>query len=162
MSTEQTIRDFVDRFYAALNRTLNGDPESMLALWSHGPEATVMHPDGARRMGWEEVRGAIEAWAAAVKDGRITPRDVSIRLVTSDVAIVTADELGQGTIGPETVAVDSRSTLVVRRDGAGWTAVHHHVDVAPRIRALVEAARAAAGSVDLANARIGPPQPALS
>lgn len=160
MSTEQTIREFVERFYAALNHTLNGDPAPMLALWPHGPEATVMHPDGGRQMGWEEVRGAIEAWAANVKDGRVTPRDVSIRLVTSDVAIVTADEVGEGTIGPETVAVDSRSTLVVRRDGAGWTAVHHHVDVNPRIRALARPARAAA--VDLTGTRIGSPEPALS
>jgi len=160
MSTEQTIREFVERFYAALNRTLNGDPAPMLALWTHGPEATVMHPDGARQMGPEEVRGAFEAWAAAVSAGRITPRDVSIRLVTSDVAVVSTVETGEGTIGPETVRVESRATLVVRRDGAGWTAVHHHVDVNPRIRALVEAAQAA--TVDVANARIGSPEPALS
>ncbi|HEX8242189.1 MAG TPA: nuclear transport factor 2 family protein [Longimicrobium sp.] len=160
MSTEQTIRDFVERFYAALNRTLNGHPAPMLELWSHGPEATVLHPDGALQVGWEEVRAAFEAWAATVHDGRITPRDVSIRLVTPDVAVVTAREVGQGSIGPETVAVDGRATLVVRREGGAWTAVHHHVDVDPRIRALAEAARAAA--VDLTGARIGSPEPALS
>jgi ketosteroid isomerase-like protein len=159
MSTEQTIRDFVDRFYAAINQMLNGRGEPMEPLWSHGPEATVMHPDGGRQMGWEEVRGAFEGWAAAVTHGRIAPHDVSIRLVSSDVAIVTSTEAGEGTIAGERVTVDSRATLVVRRDGAGWTAVHHHVDRDPYVRAL---AAAAAAGIDLSNARIGSPEPALS
>jgi len=162
MSTEQTVRDFVERFYAAIDQMLNGDPAPMLELWSHGPEATVMHPDGARQMGWEEVRAAIQAWSTGMKNGRITPHDVSVRLVTPEVAIVTATEVGEGTIGAETVAVDSRATLVIRREGGAWSAVHHHVDVIPRVRALVEAARAAAASVDVSAARIGSPEPALS
>jgi uncharacterized protein (TIGR02246 family) len=157
MSTEQSVRDTVDRYYAALNAGLNGDPEPMLALWAHGTEATAMHPDGGRQMGWEEVRAQFEGWAAAVKDGRVEPHAVAIRLVTPDVAIVTAWERGQGVIGPETVKDDGRATLVLRRDGAAWKVVHHHVDVNERVRALAEAARAAA-TVDLADAVI--PQPA--
>lgn len=158
MSTEQTIRDFVDRFYAAMNQVLNGRGEPMESLWSHGPEATVMHPDGAREMGWEEVRGAFRGWSAAVRDGRIEPREIAIRLVTSDVAVVTAREAACGTIAGQAVEVDARATLVLRRDGGGWTAVHHHVDVDPKIRALAETARAIP---DLAGASIGSPEPAL-
>jgi ketosteroid isomerase-like protein len=156
MSTEQTIREFVDRFYAALNVMLNGDPLPMLELWSHGAEATVMHPDGGRQMGWTEVRGALEAWAASVHDARITPREVSIRLITGDVAVVSVRETGLGAIGRETVAVDSRCTLVVRRAAGEWKAVHHHVDVNSRLRALVESSRSA--TVDgIANARLAAP-----
>jgi ketosteroid isomerase-like protein len=158
MSTEQTIRDFVDRFYAAINQMLNGRGEPMEPLWSHGPEATVMHPDGTREMGWEEVRGAFRGWAAAVKDGRIEPREVAIRLVTSDVAVVTAHETGRGTIAGQAVEVDARATLVLRREGGGWTAVHHHVDADPKIRALAASARA---TLDLSGASIGSPEPAL-
>jgi ketosteroid isomerase-like protein len=153
MSTEQTVREFVERFYAAIERMLNGDPAPMLALWPHGPEATVMHPDGGRQMGWEEVRGAFEGWSSAVASGRVTPRDVSI---------VTSTEVGEGTIAGETVKVDSRATLVVRRDGAGWTAVHHHVDADARVRALAEAAQLAMASIDVSSARIGSPEPAHS
>ena len=153
MSTEQEIRAAVDAFYAALNQALNGDPRPMLALWSHGPEATAQHPDGARRLGWDEVRGAWEAWSHAVTGGRIAGEDAVVRLVTPDVAVVTAAERGEGTIGPETVAVGSRATLVLRREGREWKAVHHHVDEVPRIRALVEAA----AGVDVSAARIVPP-----
>ncbi|HET7461319.1 MAG TPA: nuclear transport factor 2 family protein [Longimicrobium sp.] len=144
MSTEQIIRSFVDRFYAALNQMLNGEPAPMLALWSAGAEATVMHPDGERLMGCEEVRGAIEAWAAGVCRGHIEPRGVSVRLVTGDVAVVSAVEAGRGTIAGETVEVEGRATLVIRRDAGQWKAVHHHVDVVPRVRELVRQRPAAA------------------
>jgi ketosteroid isomerase-like protein len=144
MSTEQQIRDFVDRYYAALNEALNGEPDPMLALWSHGPEATVLHPDGGRQVGWEGVEAQWRGWSQGVSAGRIDGEEVSIRLVAPDVACVAAVERGQGTITGETIAVDARATLVLRRDGSGWQAVHHHVDVVPALRAAVERAMAAA------------------
>lgn len=145
MSTEQEVRHAAERFYHALNRNLNGDAEPMRELWTHGPEATIQHPDGGRRIGWAEVSDGWQAWAQAVSAGRIEALDLVVRLVTPDVAVVTTREQGEGTFGPETVAVSSRATLVLRRDGREWKAVHHHVDTHPRIRALVEQAGAAAG-----------------
>ena len=170
MSTEQEVRHAAERFYHALNRNLNGDAEPMRELWTHGPEATIQHPDGGRRIGWAEVSDGWQAWAQAVSAGRIEALDLVVRLVTPDVAVVTTrgqgapvsffqaliaglapdgglyvPEQGEGTFGPETVAVSSRATLVLRRDGREWKAVHHHVDTHPRIRALVEQAGAAAG-----------------
>lgn len=142
MSTEQEIRATVERFYQALHQTLNGDPTVMLELWTHGPEATAQHPAGGRHLGWDEVRGALEAWARNVRDGRIAGEDIVVRLVSPDVAVVTGAERGQGTIGPETVQVDARVTLVLRREGREWKAVHHHVDTDPQIRAVVEGAAA--------------------
>lgn len=150
MSTEQTIREFVDRFYAALNGVLNGEPAPMLELWSRGAEATVMHPDGERQMGCEEVRGAMHAWAAGVRHGHIEPRGVSVRMLTGDVAVVSAVETGRGTIAGETVEVEGRATLVIRRDAGQWKAVHHHVDAAPRVRELVRRMTAGLDSARLA------------
>jgi ketosteroid isomerase-like protein len=145
MSTEQEVRHAAERFYLALNRALNGDAEPMRELWAHGPEATIQHPDGGRRVGWTEVSDGWQAWAQAVSAGRIEALELVVRLVTPDVAVVTAREQGEGKIGPETVQVSSRATLVLRREGREWKAVHHHVDSDPRIRALVEEAGAAVG-----------------
>ena len=139
MSMEEEIRHAVEQFYAAATSTLNGDARPMLALWADGPEATVMHPGGGRQVGREEVRAAWEGWAAAVRDGRVEPVDVSIRLLTPEVACVSAVERGQGTVGDVTIEVDQRATLVLRRDGTGWKAVHHHVDVIPALRELMAA-----------------------
>ncbi|HEX5727490.1 MAG TPA: nuclear transport factor 2 family protein [Longimicrobiaceae bacterium] len=145
MSTEQQIRDCVDRFYAALDQALNGDPEPMLALWSHGPEATAQHPGGGRHVGWDEVEGAWRGWSQHVASGRIAGEEVSIRLLTPDVAAVAAVERGEGSIAGETVEVDARATLVLRRDGSGWRVVHHHVDLVPAIREIAERALASGG-----------------
>jgi uncharacterized protein (TIGR02246 family) len=154
MSTEQEIRAAVERFYQALSRNLNGDASAMLELWTHGPEATAQHPGGGRHLGWDEVRGAWEAWAANVSGGRIEAEDIVVRLVSPDVAVVTGVERGEGTIGPETIQVGSRVTLVLRREGREWKAVHHHLDVIPRLQAIVQAA-AGAATVDVSGARIG-------
>ena len=142
MSTEQEIRHAVEQFYAALSATLTGDAAPMLALWADGPEATVMHPGGGRQVGREEVRAAWEGWAGAVRDGRIEPADVTLRLLTPDVACVSAVERGEGTVGDVAIDVDQRATLVLRRDAGGWKAVHHHVDVIPALRDLMAAAAA--------------------
>jgi ketosteroid isomerase-like protein len=150
MSTEQDVRQAVEDFYAAVTRCLNGDAEPVLALWARGPEATVMHPAGGRQAGWEEVRDAWEGWARALAGGEVRAAEVSVRLVTAEVAVVSAVERGRGTLGADTVEVDCRATLVLRREGRAWRPVHHHVDLIPRLRALIQAA-----ALDLTDARIG-------
>ncbi|HEX2078765.1 MAG TPA: nuclear transport factor 2 family protein [Longimicrobium sp.] len=145
-STEQEIRAAIDQFYSGLTQALNGDPGPILAAWSHGPEATAMHPAGGRQLGWEEVRGAWEQWSAGVVQGEIRPADVAIRLLTPDVAIVSGLETGGGTIAGERIAVDARMTLVLRREGGRWRAVHHHVDVIPDLRQAVARAMTLAGA----------------
>ena len=47
MAAEDEVRQASERFYAALNRTLNGDTGPMEEIWSHGSDASGMHPFGA-------------------------------------------------------------------------------------------------------------------
>lgn len=145
-STEQEIRGTLDQFYDNLTRALNGDPAAMVEAWSHGPEATVMHPAGGRQLGWEEVRAAWEQWASGVVKGEIRPADLAIRLLTPDVAVVSGLETGGGVIAGEHVAVNARMTLVLRREGGRWRPVHHHVDVIPEVRQAVARAMTLAGA----------------
>ena len=56
MAVEDEIRQASERFYAALNRMLKGEPGPMEEVWSQGSDATVMHPFGGRELGWDEVR----------------------------------------------------------------------------------------------------------
>lgn len=144
MSAEVEIRQAVDRFYEALDQALNGDPAPMQELWARGPEVTAMHPAGGRQLGDAEVRRAWEQWTGAVTNGRIEPAELIIRLITPDVAYVTGVERGGGEIAGEFTPVDSRVTLLLRREGREWKAVHHHVDVAPAVAAAV--ARLMAGA----------------
>jgi hypothetical protein len=54
MAAEDEVRQASEQFYAALNRTLDGDSSPMEQIWSHGSDVSAMHPfgvecsDGAR------------------------------------------------------------------------------------------------------------------
>ena len=45
MSTEKEIRKLSDKFYVALNRTLNGDARPMVDVWLHNSDVSTMHPN---------------------------------------------------------------------------------------------------------------------
>jgi hypothetical protein len=44
--------------HEALNAILAGDVAPMAAVWSHGDDVTYMGPDGAIRIGWNQVRAS--------------------------------------------------------------------------------------------------------
>src|ERR1041385_2100170 len=71
-TTEHDILVAASRFYEAINRTLGAnDASGMRELWSHGPDVTAMHPDGARDIGWRQVSMLHEDWAKHVSGGRV-------------------------------------------------------------------------------------------
>jgi ketosteroid isomerase-like protein len=136
MAVEDEIRQASEQFYTALNRAINGDPGPIEEVWSHGSDATVMHPFGGRALGWEEVRATWEQAAQAFSDGQASLDDLVVVTIADDAAYALGTEHGQAMLGDETVSIDWRVTNIYRREGGGWKIVHHHTDVSP---AMVEA-----------------------
>ena len=136
MALEDEVRQASQQFYAALNSTINGDPQPMMEVWSHGSDASAMHPFGSRSLGWEEVRASWEQAAQEVSDGQVALDEEVVVPMGEDAAYTVGTERGQARIGEELVRVDWRVTNIYRREGGGWKMVHHHTDVSP---ALVEA-----------------------
>jgi ketosteroid isomerase-like protein len=136
MAVEDEIRQASEQFYAALNRTLNGDPGPMEEIWSHGSDVSIMHPFGGRMLGWEEVRASWEQAAEATSDEHVALDELVVVPVADDAAYTLGTEHGQAKIGDELVRVDWRVTNIYRREADGWKIVHHHTDVSP---AIVEA-----------------------
>ncbi len=60
MTTEDEVHAASEKFYAALNRMLNGDAGSLGDIWSHSSTVTTMHPIGGREVGWNrlEIHGS--------------------------------------------------------------------------------------------------------
>lgn len=54
-----------------------------------------------------------------------------IRLVHADVAVFTHDVLTTVVTHEGTETLRERETIVLRRDGDGWSAVHEHLSPAP-------------------------------
>ena len=58
VSEESAVRRAAAAFYEALNAMLAGDAAPMAAVWSHADDATYMGPDGAIRVGWDQLRAS--------------------------------------------------------------------------------------------------------
>ena len=127
MAAEDAVRQASDRFYAALNRMINGDASPMNAVWAHGGDVTTMHPIGQREVGWEQVRPVWEQVASICSEGQVRLRDQLIRVGT-DLAYEVAVEEGEITMAGERVAFNERVTNIYRREGGEWKIVHHHSD----------------------------------
>jgi ketosteroid isomerase-like protein len=138
MAVEDEIRQASERFYAALNRVINGDPGPMVEVWSHGSDVSAMHPLGGRSLGWEEVRAAWEQVAQGFSDGQVSLDDLVVASVADDAAYTLGTEHGQAKLGGESVRVDWRATNIYRREAGEWKMVHHHTDVSPAVVETLE------------------------
>ena len=61
----------------------------MMEVWSHGSDASAMHPFGSRSLGWEEVRASWEQAAQAISDGRVSDHQ---RGVDEEVVVPMGDD----------------------------------------------------------------------
>jgi ketosteroid isomerase-like protein len=133
MAAEDEVRQASEQFYAALNRTLNGDPGAMEEIWSHGSDVSAMHPFGSRSLGWEEVKAGWEQAAQAFSDGQVALDEMVVVPISEDAAYTLGTEHGQGRVGDETVRIDWRVTNIYRREADGWKIVHHHTDFSSEV-----------------------------
>jgi ketosteroid isomerase-like protein len=128
MAAEDEVRQASEQFYAALNRTLDGDSGLMEEIWSHGSDVSAMHPFGGRMLGRDEVRDSWEQAAQAFSGGQVALDEMVVVPISEDAAYTLGTEHGQASIGDATVGIDWRVTNIYRREADGWKIVHHHTD----------------------------------
>jgi ketosteroid isomerase-like protein len=128
MSTEIDVRKTSDKFYAALNRTLNGDARSMVDVWSHNSDVSTMHPIGGSQVGWDEVRASWENLAGICSNGQVSLSDQRI-CVGGDFSYEVGIEHVDVLVTRNKVQTDFRVTNIYRREGGEWRMVHHHTDL---------------------------------
>lgn len=132
MTAEEGVRAASGKFYAALDRMLNGDAGPLAEIWSHGATVTTMHPIGGREVGWDQVRNSWEQVAQISTDGQVRLDDQLIQ-VHGDAAYELGVERGQFSLGGRQVTVNGRVTNIYRRESGEWKIVHHHADTAPEM-----------------------------
>jgi ketosteroid isomerase-like protein len=142
MSSEQEVRESSAQFYAALNNMLDGNADSLAAVWSHSATVSTLHPIGGSQAGWDEVRGSFEQVAQLATGGRVDLRDQSLQ-VEGDVAWEVGVEQGQATLAGERIVIAQRVTNIYRREPEGWKLVHHHTDISPAMLDVLSRLQAA-------------------
>jgi ketosteroid isomerase-like protein len=128
MSTENDMRKASDKFYAALNRTLNGDARPMVDVWSQNSDVSTTHPIGGSQVGWDEVRTSWENVARICSNGQVKVSDQRI-CVGGDFSYEVGTEHVDVLIAGNEVQADFRVTNIYRHEGSEWRMVHHHTDL---------------------------------
>lgn len=115
---------------AAFNRLVDGiqtaDVEKVMSVYWKSPSLTLFNYNGTVTKGWDQVRQNRLSSYPEIKDAKLDVRDVSVTMLGRDGAVVnclwTQSQTYKGT--PETAA--GRMTLVFKRVGTAWKAIHLH------------------------------------
>ena len=115
---------------AAFNALINGirksDLDAITGAYWNSPGLVLFNNNGTVTKGWDQMRKNRESSIKDVKNVKLEVRDVSITMLGRDGAVVNAlwtqSQDYKGT--PETAT--GRMTLVFRRVGTAWKAIHLH------------------------------------
>ena len=119
-----------DAVVAAFNSLLEGirhaDVNAVTNVYWNSPRLVLFNNNGTVTKGWEQVRKNRESSYPELKDVKLEARDVSVTMLGRDGAVVsclwTQTQTFKGT--PETAS--GRMTLVFKRVGNAWKAIHLH------------------------------------
>jgi ketosteroid isomerase-like protein len=115
---------------AAFNNLLDGirhaSVDEVMGVYWNSPRLNLFNYNGTVTKGWEQVRKNRQSSYPEIKDVKLEVRDVNVTMLGRDGAIVTCLWTQSQTYkgAPETVA--GRMTLVFRRAGNAWKAIHLH------------------------------------
>ena len=128
MSVEDDVRRASARFYAGLNRMVDGDAAPLSDVWAHGERVTTMHPLGGQQVGWAAVRRSFEQVAGLAAGGHVRLDDQFIE-VGGELAYELGIERGETKVAGESITIEQRVTNIYRLESGEWRMVHHHTDV---------------------------------
>ena len=119
-----------DAVIAAFNRLREGiettDVEKVMNVYWKSPSLILFNNNGTVTKGWEQVRQNRLSSYPEIKDVKLVVRDISVAMLGRDGAVVnclwTQTQTYKGT--PETAS--GRMTLVFKRFGNAWKAIHLH------------------------------------
>lgn len=122
-SSSQSV---AETFNALLNGIRHADVKAVSSVYWNSPRLTLFNNNGTVTKGWEQMRSNRESSYKEMKDIKLDVRDVSISMLGRDGAVVTClwtqSQTYKGT--PETAT--GRMTLVFKRVGKDWKAIHLH------------------------------------
>lgn len=116
----------VAAFNALINGIRHADVKAVTNVYLNSPRLILFNSNGTVTKGWEQLRRNRESSYRDVKDVTLDVRDLSITMLGRDGAVVsclwTQSQTFKGT--PETAT--GRMTLVFKRVGRDWKAIHLH------------------------------------
>ncbi len=127
--TAQTVPG-VDTVVAAFERLINGirkaDVKIVTGVYWNSPSLILFNNNGTVTRGWEQMRKNRESSYPDMKDVKLDVRDLAVTMLGRDGAVVTCIWTQSQTYKDAPETATGRMTLVFKRVGRDWKAVHLH------------------------------------
>jgi ketosteroid isomerase-like protein len=122
-SDAQAVLAAFDKLVAGIEHAnVNG----VMSVYWNNPQLSLFNYNGTVTKGWDQVRKNRESSYPQIKDAKLEVRDKAVHMLGRDGALVTCQwkqtQTYKGT--PETAT--GRMTLVFKRIGTTWKAIHLH------------------------------------
>ncbi|HEV8169358.1 MAG TPA: DUF4440 domain-containing protein [Pyrinomonadaceae bacterium] len=119
-----------DGVLAAFNALLDGirhaSVKEVTSVYWNNPRLNMFNYNGSVTKGWEQVRKNRESSYPEIKDVKLDVRDVSVTMLGPGGAVVTCQWTQSQTYKGTPETASGRMTLVFKRIGTSWKAIHLH------------------------------------
>lgn len=115
---------------AAFNALVNGirrsDVKAVSNVYWNSPRLLLFNNNGTVTKGWDQMRRNRESSYKDLKDVKLEVRDLSITMLGRDGAVVSCLWTQSQTYKGDSETATGRMTLVFRKIGKDWKAIHLH------------------------------------
>lgn len=116
----------VAAFNSLINGIRNTDVKAVTNVYLNSPRLVLFNSNGTVTKGWEQLRKNRESAYRDIKDVKLEVRDLSITMLGRDGAVVSCLWTQSQTYKEVPETASGRMTLVFRRVGKDWKAIHLH------------------------------------
>jgi ketosteroid isomerase-like protein len=116
----------VAAFNALLDGIRHANVDAVSNVYWNSPRLMLFNNNGTATRGWEQMRKNRQSSYPDLKDVKLEVKDVSITMLGKDGALVTCLWTQSQTYKDTPETASGRMTLVFKRIGKDWKAVHLH------------------------------------
>jgi ketosteroid isomerase-like protein len=113
-------------FNALLEGIRHADVAAVTGVYWNSPQLVLFNNNGSVTRGWEQMRINRASSYPNMKDVKLDVRDVRVQMLGRDGAVITCLWTQTQTYKDTPETATGRMTLVFRRIGMTWKAVHLH------------------------------------
>ena len=122
-AAESAVRDAFDALVDGITRA---DVEAVMDVYWNSPQLLLFNNNGTVTRSWAQVKSNRSSSYPNLKDVKLAVSDVRVQMLGADGAVVTCLWTQSQTASGVPETATGRLTLVFRRVGTAWKAVHTH------------------------------------
>lgn len=115
---------------AAFNNLLDGirhaDVKAVTNAYQNSPRLVLYNNNGTVTRGWDQMKQNREASYPEVKDVKLDVKDLRVTMLGRDAALITCQWTQSQTFHGTPESASGRMTIVFRKIGKDWKAIHLH------------------------------------